>query len=133
MNTRPSADIPSDKSVSRSSVVGVLQRGQWECCTTGQPITTISPWTQAADAICPQIVVGGTRYTLVMQNEVPNVQPDGLVAFVGPQRHLATIPWGAHLRVRVDSFQTAGSFGCRNGRKIAGGVYLRARAVSIGS
>jgi hypothetical protein len=44
---------------------------------------------------CPEVVVDGKPYTIVFDNQLPNVQPNGLVAFIGDGARPITIPWGA--------------------------------------
>jgi hypothetical protein len=42
-----------------------------------------------------------------------------------------TIPWGAHVTVVVDLYDQAGSFGCRQVGKIAGGVYMKSLSITV--
>ena len=121
MNARPRVRLPDGAQPSTTQVDGVLERAQWE---------SLSPSTLNAD-LCPQVRVSGTPYTIVVLNELPNVQQDGLVTFVGPDRRLATIPWGAHLVLRVNDFVPAGSFGCQV-PDTTNSIYLRAVAIDIG-
>jgi hypothetical protein len=132
MNTRAGAMIRSGAhSASPSHLQGVLQRGRWECCSFGQPpIGPIGPWAESEDMNCPELIVTGTPYTIAIENQLPNVQPAGLVAFPGGSRPASTIPWGAHVRVVVDTFTQAGSFGCREGNQIATSIYANVISVT---
>jgi hypothetical protein len=75
--------------------------------------------------------LSGTPYTIVFDNQLPNVQPNGLVAFTGNGARTTTIPWGAHVSVVVDLFDQAGSFGCHQVGKIAGGVYMKSLSIKV--
>ena len=133
MNVRAGAELPRGAhSAKPTEVRGVLTRGQWECCSFGQPpIGPIGFWAQSEDVTCPQVVVTGTPYTIVFENQVPNVQPDGLVALTGDGVRSTTIPWGAHVSVVVDLFDQAGAFGCRVGNKISAAVYMKSLSIKV--
>jgi hypothetical protein len=133
MNTRRGASLRSGAhSASPSTVQGVLQRGQWECCSFGQPpIGAIGRWAESEDMSCPVLIVSGTPYTIAIENQLPNVQPAGLVAFPSGSGSAVTIPWGAHVRVVVDTFTSAGSFGCRGGNQIAKGIFANAVSIAV--
>jgi hypothetical protein len=131
MNTRPTANLPTGQTTHAGLVDGVLEPGQWQCCTTGSA-TTISPWAQTSDARCPEILIDGKSRTLAIINELPNVQPSGVVTFVGPQRRLATVPWGAHLKIRDDFPPTVGSLGCQVRHEIVPVIYTRAVTIDGG-
>jgi len=134
MNVRLGVKLRSGAhSLKPSEIRGVLQRGQYECCTFGQPpIGSIGSWAQSADVTCPEVVFSGTPYTIVFANQLPNVQPNGLIAFTGDGARSATIPWGAQVTVVVDTFGPAGSFGCRQAGKIASGSFMNALSIKIG-
>ncbi|HEY5011485.1 MAG TPA: hypothetical protein VIK61_02115 [Acidimicrobiia bacterium] len=133
MNVRAGAELPgAAHSLKPTEVRGVLTRGRWECCSFGQPpIGPIGAWAQSEDVTCPEVVVSGTPYTIVFENQLPNVQPNGLVVFTGVGTRSTTVPWGAHVKVVVDLFDQAGTFGCPQAGKIAAGVYMKSLSIKV--
>ena len=102
MNARPGGNVQGRaQSAKPSQLRGVLQRGEWECCTFGQaPTGPIGRWVEVENMTCPEIVVSGTHYTIRFENQLPNVQPNGLVVFTGVRTQSTTVPWGTHVEVR---------------------------------
>jgi hypothetical protein len=132
MNVRAGVKLPDGPhSLKPTEDQGVLQRGRWDCCSFGQPpIGPIGPWDESEDVTCPEVVLSGTPYTIVFQNQLPNVQPNGLVALAGDGARPTMIPWGAHVSVVVDLFDSAGSFGCQAGKN-ANGTYMKSLSIKV--
>lgn len=98
-----------------STVSGVLQRGQYACCPVQEaPGGTIGQFAETVSMTCPELVISGTPYTIAIENQLPNVQPSGIVTF-STSGQASLIPWGAQLTAKVDTFTTA-SFGCQEPR-----------------
>jgi hypothetical protein len=104
------AMIPDSRSHSSkpSQIQGVLKLGHYECCQVRTSPTGPFP----VYPICPELVITGTPYTIAFEDQLPNAQPAGLVAFSSSGGPATTIPWGANVYAVVDTFGSSTSFGC---------------------
>ena len=102
--------IPDNRSHSSkpSQIEGMLKLGHYECCQVRTSPTGPIP----VYPICPELVIRGTPYTIAFEDQLPNPQPAGLVAFSSSGGPATTIPWGARIYAVVDTFGSSTSFGC---------------------
>ena len=63
---------------------------------------------------CPEVSANGATYSIVVERQLPNDQPSGMVVAVAGGA-ATMIPWGAHVTLGVDTFARSAqstSFGC---------------------
>jgi hypothetical protein len=111
-----------------SHVDGVLQLGTYMCCMEKTPpVGPIGAWARSRDMTCPELLVGGTPYTIEMENQLENVSATGMVAYSssGPA---TKVHWGQRVSALVDTFGEATAFGCYVGNS---NTAMQANVLSI--
>ncbi len=109
--------IAGAHSAQPSRAEGVLQLGRYQCCLQ-QPSGggSIGKWALSRDMTCPEFILSGTAYDIEIENQLPNVSAGGLVAFTTKGQPATTIPWGKHVYLVVDIFNSPNAFSCDLGR-----------------
>jgi hypothetical protein len=82
-----------------SHLVGVLMRAPFVNHAHSDLQGT---WSYQEDNLCPEVVSNGVAYSVVIERQLPNAQPAGLVVLADSE--VTTIPWGARVTVSVDFF-----------------------------